>query len=285
MLQLRIASCLAALAIAAPAVADDSITVDCSTSKTVGEVLADKARKDKPLVLLVQGNCTEDVTIDRDDVTLQGDGAGATITGSVTIDAGRRVVVANLTVTNPAGDGVTVINDAAATIRDSSIVYNGGYGVVLRNAAFALVNRNQLSNNGQSNAAASGIGVFAGSTVRALDNTIVDNAHAGIEVGDSSNYRSDGDGVAVRTSPAGFGALDIYRAGIVDLRRVSVNGSVEVNQQSQLQIRNVEGFPASTITGNVIVSVLSFFRLRSGVVHTVTLSCSGGSFSVCRIDP
>jgi hypothetical protein len=279
MLQLRIANCLAALAIAAPALADDSITVDCNRGKTVGEVLADKARKDKPLVLRIQGTCVADIIIGRDDVTLEGDGAGAAISGSVTIDSGRRVLVANLTITNAAGDGVTVANGGAATIRDNAIIDNGGYGVVLRNAAFAVVNNNNLSNNGRANSTASGIGLFYGSTARALDNMMENNANAGIEVGDSSNYRSDGD--AVTASPSGRAALDIYRAGFVDLRRVTATGLIDLNQQSQLQVRNVPD-GTSTITGNIEVSGLSFLRLRSGVAHNGARNC--GSLSICRAD-
>lgn len=255
-----------------------ALTVDCGGGQSIANALANNGG---PLIVTVQGTCNEHVTIARDDVTLEGDGAA--IAGSVTIDGGRRVVVANLTITNESGDGLTVTNGGSATIRDNNIVGNGGYGVFLRNAAFALVNKNSLNNNGRTNPDASGIGVSIGSTVRALENEIRDNANAGIEVFDSSTYRSEGDIIAMRTSPPGLSGVDIFRAGFADLRRVSVNGLVNVNQQSQLQVRNVAGFPPSTITGNISVSGLSLLRLRSGVVHAGTLNCF--PLTVCILDP
>lgn len=257
-------------------------TVNCNEGQSIAAAF-NQGGPFNSLVVIVQGTCNENVTITRDNVTLQGDPVVGGAVTAVTIDGARRVVVANLTITNESGDGLTVTNGGSATIRDNNIVGNGGYGIFLRNAAFALVNKNSLTNNGQTNPDASGIGVSIGSTVRALENEIRDNANTGIEVFDSSNYRSEGDIVAMRTSPPGLSAVNIYRAGFADLRRVSVDGLVDVNQQSQLQVRNVAGFPASTITGNISVSGLSLLRLRSGVVHTGTRSCF--PLTVCILDP
>ena len=114
----RILTCSVALAFAGPAIADQQITVDCSTG-SIGQVLGNKGDKSKPLLLRVRGNCAEHVIIERDDVTLEGDGAGATITGSLTVDTGRRALIANLTVWNATGDALTVINGGSATIRDN----------------------------------------------------------------------------------------------------------------------------------------------------------------------
>jgi hypothetical protein len=286
----RILTCSVALAFAAPAVADQQIGVDCSTG-TIGEVLDHKGDKSKPLLLRVRGNCSEHVIIERDDVTLEGDGAGATITGSVTVDTGRRAVIANLTVWNATGDAVTVVNGGSATIRGSNVVDNGGYGVSVRNGSFALVEDSSLSRNGRTNTAASGIFAGTGSTVRGLRNTMEGNANAGIEVGDNSTYRSEGD--SVTNLPSGRVALDVYRASLADVRGITAIGNVDLNQQSQFQVRNVAGFPGSSITGNIVVGALSFMRLRTGVAHTGTRNCGSGpgfftnpgNFAVCQIDP
>ena len=280
MLKMQLLGCAVALAIAAPAAADKTISVDCG-SRTISDALADKGDKDKPLVLQVRGNCSENVIINRDDVTLEGDAAGATINGSVTIDNARRVVVSNLTVTNAIADGITVINGASATIRRSNAVFNGGFGIAVRNASFAIVERNVLSNNGRTNPQASGIVLGHASAVRGVENVMEGNANAGIEVGENSSYRSDGD--MVSALPTGRAALDIYRAALVDVRRVTATGLVDLNQQSQLQVRSVDGFPASTITGNIIVSGLSFLRLRTGVVHAGARVCNG--VVICQVDP
>lgn len=281
MLKLRVLTCFVALAIAAPAVADQEVIVDCS-SGTIGQVLSDKGDKSKPLVLRVRGNCSEQVVIERDDVTLEGDGAGATVTGSVTVDTGRRALISNLTVWNATGDGITVINGGSATIRSSNIMDNGGYGVSVRNGSFARVERSVLSWNGRANAEASGIFVGTGSMARGLRNTMEGNANAGIEVGDNSTYRSEGD--TVTSSPSGRVSLDVYRASLADVRGVTATGNVDVNQQSQFQVRNVAGFPPSTVTGNIVVGAISFMRLRTGVVLNGARVCNG-PFSVCQIDP
>jgi parallel beta-helix repeat protein len=275
---LRKLACVTALAVALPAVADQPITVDCSNGETIGEVLSGKAHKDKPLVLMIRGTCHENVTVGRDDVALEGDVPGAAIFGSVTIDAARRVSVSRLSVTNPAGDGISVENGASATVRDSTIAENGGHGIAVLNASFAIVERNILSGNGRTRAG-SGLFLAYGSTARGLDNILEDNTASGIDVGDSSNYRSDGDRATMR--PGSTAAVDIYRAGFVDLRRTKVNGIVFVNQQSQLQVRNVDGFAASELNGTINVGSLAFMRLRTGVVRTGTLNC----FALCQIDP
>jgi len=177
---------------------------------------------------------------------------------------------------------VTVVNGGSATIRGSNIVDNGGYGVSVRNGSFARVQDSILSRNGRTNTEASGIFVGTGSMARGLRNTMEGNANAGIEVGDNSTYRSEGD--TVTSSPSGRVSLDVYRASLADVRGVTATGNVDVNQQSQFQVRNVAGFPPSTVTGNIVVGAISFMRLRTGVVLNGARVCNG-PFSVCQIDP
>ena len=181
------------------------LTINCSAGSSIGGAIAGEDGK-QSLELRVQGNCPEHVLIKRDDITLQGDGGGATITGSVTIDTGRRAAIVDLTVTNAAGDGVTVVNGGSATIRGSHMVDNGGYGVSVRNGSFALVEDSILSRNGRTTHEGSGFFVVTASMARGLRNTMAGNANAGIEVGDNSTYRSEGDIVtsfAVRTRDPG----------------------------------------------------------------------------------
>jgi hypothetical protein len=72
---------------------------------------------------------------------------------------------------------------------------------------------------------------------------------------------------------------------LADVRGVTATGNVDVNQQSQLQVRNVANFPVSTVTGNIVVGALSFMRLRTGVAHTGGRSCNIPAFAVCQVDP
>lgn len=268
------------------AVADSDIrVVDCAGGASIQEALG-KGNPSRPLVLAIRGACEQNVDITRDDVELRGE-AGASITGAVRILGARRAVLADLKITNPAGDGIFITDGASATIRGNEINDSSGYGIFVRNASFAIVNDNYLLRNGvvnNSNIDASGIGVSLGSTVRARGNQIAENANTGIEIFDNSVYRGEGDSIAMRASAPGRSALDTFRNGFVDLRGVSVSGNVLVNQQSQLQARNLEGL-TGTITGNIAVGQLSFLRLRAGVVRTAsTLGCSVGTFAVCQCD-
>jgi Right handed beta helix region len=266
------------------------VTINCSAGSSIGGAIAAEGGK-QSLELRIQGNCPEHVLIKRDDITLQGDGGGATITGSVTIDTGRRAAIVDLTVTNAAGDGVTVVNGGSATVRGSHIVDNGGYGVTVRNGSFARVEESFLSRNGGPGTQVSGLFVVSGSMALGLRNTMAGNTNAGIEVGENSTYRSEGD--IVTSSPNGRVTLDVFRASLAELRGVTATGNVDVNQQSQFQARNVAGFVGSTINGNINVGALSFMRLRTGVMHTGNKPCgigpgfftNPGNFSVCQIDP
>lgn len=268
-----------------PAHADsDSVVVDCSRGESIAQAL-EKKNPDRALTVVVRGACTEGVVLARDDITLVGD--GGRINGSVTIAGARRAVVADLEITNPAGDGIFITDGASATIRNNEINDSAGYGIFVRNASFAVVNDNRMLRNGivnNANVDASGIGVAQGSTVRGRGNQIAENANTGVEVFDNSFYRSEGDRIAMRTSAPGRSAVDTFRAGFVDLRGVTVNGQVFVNQQSQLQARNLPE-AASTFTGNISVGQLSFLRLRAGVVRaTSALNCSSASFALCQCD-
>lgn len=262
----------------------DTRTVNCASGGSIQDALA-KKKLDRPLTVVIRGACTEPVTITQDDVTLQGE-TGSSITGPVTVDGARRAVIADLGISNPTGNGVTITNGAAATLRNNHIDDSSGYGVFVRHASFALVNDNTMLRNGivnNSDVDASGIGVAQGSMVRAARNEIADNANTGIEVFDNSTYRGEGDTIAMRASAPGRSAVDTFRAGLVDLRGVTVTGHVFVNQQSQFQARNLAE-PTKLRNGNIGVSGLSFFRLRAGVVREAsTLSC-GASFSICQCD-
>jgi parallel beta helix pectate lyase-like protein len=262
---------------------EDTREVDCAKGDGVGEALG-KKNPDRPLTVVIRGTCAEAVNIRQNDVTLQGDGGA--ITGGVTIDGAQRAVIAGLALTNPVGEGITITNGASATLRDNDVNDSSGYGIFVNNGSFAAVINNRMLRNGIINPTsidASGIGVSLGSAVRAARNEIRENANTGLEVFDNSSYKSEGDTIAQRSSAPGRSAVDTYRAGYVDLRGATITGQVLVNQQSQLQVRVLEG--VGTITGNISVSQLAFLRLRSGVVRSASfLSCNSGSFALCQCD-
>ena len=273
-----------AMCASAVALAGDTREVDCSRGDSVNEAVQ-KQNPGQALAVMIRGTCAEAVTIKQDDITLQGDGGA--IIGGVTVNGAQRAVIAGLAISNPVGNGITVANGASVTIQGNHVNDSSGYGIFVRNASLAIVNNNRMLRNGIVNPTdvdASGIGVSLGSTVRALGNEIGENANTGIEVFDNSTYRSDGDTVAQRSSAPGRSAVDTFRAGYVDLRGATITGQALVNQQSQLQVRSLEGL-TSIITGNISVSQLSFLRLRAGVVRVAsTLGCAASTFAVCQCD-
>jgi hypothetical protein len=266
------------------ALAEDMREVDCSRGDSINEALG-KQNPGRPLAVVIRGSCAEAVTVGRDDVTLQGD-SGA-IAGGVMVNGAQRAVIAGLGITNPVGNGITVTNGASVTIQGNDVNDSSGYGIFVRNGSVAIVNNNRMLRNGIVNPTdvdASGIGVSLGSTVRALSNEMRENANSGVEVFDNSTYRSEGDTIAQRTSAPGRSAVDTYRAGYIDLRGATISGQVFVNQQSQLQVRPLEGL-GGTITGSIAVGQLSLLRLRAGVVRAASaLSCATPTFAVCQCD-
>lgn len=125
------------------------VIVKCASGQTIAKAL--EADKQRPLVVSVQGRCTENVTISRDDVTLQGD---PTIGGIVTaadptrstifINAAKRVVIDNLTVTG----GLTGIDgiSAAFTVQRCTIKDNEQDGIRLAGGS-ALITENEIRAN------------------------------------------------------------------------------------------------------------------------------------------
>lgn len=273
-------------------------TVNCNEGQSIGEALK-QGGPFNPLVVIVQGTCTENVAITRDHLTFQGD--GGTVHGTITILGARGVVIRGLTVTG-SGAGVDGTGNAAFAVEDSILDRNDTDGIVVRNGAHATIERNTITNNGQAalpdsgrgilvvrgataeirgntieDNRSDGIGVFdngfarvrenviqrngrpdpicdAGiqlsrARVRANGNIIKDNGCAGIEVFNSSDYRTGSFLNAVEQPDnefpfeqiegvgAGKRAVDLGQDSYVDLRQVNVRGSVMVGPQSMLQVR------------------------------------------------
>jgi len=165
--------------------ADDkvkTVEVDCTTGKTLAHAL-EKGNEDKALVVVVQGTCTENITITRDDVTLVADPGGATVNGTITIQGARRVVIKSLRVTG-SGAGVVGTDNAAFTVEDSVLDRNGTDGIVVANGAQATITGNTITNNGQAALPDSGRGIYVNNSASAeiTKNTIEDNRSDGIGV-------------------------------------------------------------------------------------------------------
>ena len=193
---------ISGLTASASAMQTQEFAVDCTRGQTITKAL-ELGDERKPLVLTVRGTCNENITISRDDVTLQGDPASGAIikaqnSAAVTITVrGTRVIISRLTVMG-GGNGIFVLGVPAFTVTNSviqhsardgiyvvssyarilgnTIQYSGGHAISLW-MANARVERNQISLN-----KSAGVHIERKSAVSTGGNTINSNGSNGIEL-------------------------------------------------------------------------------------------------------
>ena len=181
-----------ATALAAPASAARTLTwtVDCARGQSISRAL-EHAPPGLKLALIVRGTCNENVRIDRDDVTLQGDPAtGATVNGpsatSPTIDiAANRITIDWLTVTG-GGAGINIYGASDVRIGNSVIRNTGLDGI--------SINESQAISVGSSKVQyASGIGIVANRGGVSINNSEIQfNKVAGVHIGSGSRLQATG---------------------------------------------------------------------------------------------
>jgi hypothetical protein len=239
----RAALLLAASVACAPgaSLGSDSITrvIRCAHGDSIQRQI-DKRNPDKSLVLVIRGTCTEDVTVDRDDVTLAGEAplASDKVIGTISVPGSRRVLVRNLAVSSPTGAGIEASDNAAVTIEDSKLDQNGTDGVSVRNGAQATLRRTSLSNNGLAGGPDTGRGIHAtqNGSVDARDSTILNNRSDGVGVFNGSYVR------LVANTIEGNGRIEAGEAGVnVGRSRVRAHGNI---------IRNNTGLAAVAVNNH-----------------------------------
>lgn len=234
----RAAFLLASSLACAPGVSlgNNTITriIDCAGGESIQRHI-DNRNPDKSLTLVIRGICTQDVTVDRDDVTLAGEAplAADKVLGTISIPGAQRVLVRNLTVSSPTGAGISGTDNAAFTVEDSNIERNGTEGIAVRGGAHVNLRRNRLAENGQAGVPDTGRGIHAthNGSVDASDNTIVDNRSDGVGLFNGSYARLNGNTIE------GNGRLAAGEAGInVGRSRVRALGNIIRNNTGQFAI-------------------------------------------------
>ncbi len=158
--------------------------VDCSHPHASIQRTVDRVTRrlgDRPVTILITGVCKEDVTIKKNDLTLEGD--GGTVDGTITIRTARWVVIRHLEVTG-SGAGVVGTENAAFTVEYSTISYNDTDGIDVEDGAHATITHNDIKNNGRAALPDSGRGVVVndGGNAHISNNFIEDNRSDGIGV-------------------------------------------------------------------------------------------------------
>ena len=130
-----------------------SVSVNCSLPATSVQGAVDGVTPGVPTTIFVVGECTEDVTITSDAITLSGDpnglglrGGDGTINGQISVIGANNVTIENLTVTG-SGAGVVVQDSANVHIRDSILDENEFEGVAVINAAFVEIGGTNITDN------------------------------------------------------------------------------------------------------------------------------------------
>lgn len=208
--------------------AQQTETVECAEGETIAEALTE-AEPGEPLLVVVQGTCNENVTITPDDVTLQGDpGIGGAVTAAdptrdtILIQAARRVVIDNLTVSG-GHNGIRGVEEAAFTVQNSIVRDNAEDGVAVDGGS-AIITDNEIRANGQD-----GVSVVRSGFARigltqageAGPNVITDNGDEGIGIANSATATIFANTVTANASSG----IQILRASALSLGENTIQGN------------------------------------------------------------
>lgn len=246
---------------AASALADLVVNVDCASGGRINQALNRPTVVDRRLVVVVSGTCTENVTIERDDVVLRAQGSGGGVSAAdpskpaIVINGARRVVLENLSVVggldavqatggasvairasairNGVQNGVRIESGSSAVVDGSTIEDNGEIGVLVRRSAGvtmtdSTVRRNALYGVAAVNSASASLGNIDRFGNICCGNVIEDNRFDGVVIADSSGAYLYGNTIRGNGVPTSrFGVLAVRESSVV-LRGgnvVSQNGS------------------------------------------------------------
>lgn len=268
---------------------DQNVVVNCGVN-TIGAALANAAPGGR-LTITVNGVCTEDVTIARNDVKLQGN--SGQVVGQITVAGAQRVIIAGLTVTGP-GNGIVATENADVTVQGSTIELNEASGIDVNSGAFVVLIGNTIRGTNTY-----GVIVRDGGVLRVQRDNTIESAASGFNGAAIAGYRSAAvhiveNGNVVRntaaTPPDPFGACGLNNAHFaVDMEHntsfrqdeghASIFGDVYAFHLSSADFRDVD------ITGLVFSdAIFSSIRLRDqrrvpGNVTVTGLICFFGGNS------
>jgi len=239
-----------------------TVKVDCVKGQTIAKAL-EREDERKPLIVIVQGTCNENVVMTRDDVTLQGDAAaGGAVVGvdpaqaTVQIDGARRVVIDNLTVSG-GSDGILVTRGATSDLRNCAVQGNGRIGVVVSYGATATVDNCLIQNNGGGGLAAANSASLALTNSTVQGNTgfgVVGARNANVRVGQDLAGSAALGPVVIRGNTGNGLVVTENSAGILVGSTVENNGGTGVwvgrGSNASIGIGSLSAVGPNTIRGN-----------------------------------
>ncbi len=253
-----------------------TVTVNCAAGRTIGQALGDGDRDADDtgaLVIVVRGTCHENVTITRDDVTLQGE-PGAAVVGAdgvsstIVVDGGHRVAITGLTVAGGGRHGVSAFRGATVDLSGCVLENNAQLGLVASFGSIVIADGCLIQNNGTPPAP----------PVPALGGGAVASNGGQLVLTNSTVQNNFGSGVtATRTSSVRLGQdfLGSPTVGPVTISGNTGSGVVVTDASSGMVV-------GGTITGSgsngVVVSNSSTAQIgvgQNGVTAGVTITNSG----------
>jgi hypothetical protein len=248
---------IGALSLSIEAYADQSVTVTCGTD-TIAAALANAA-PDGRLTITVNGTCTENVTIERNQVTLKGGAVAGTGAAQPVIDilGARGIVIDNMTVQGGASHGISATRNADVTITNTVVQNNAGYGVRLNWGAFGDISGSTITSTAQCAVAASN-----GASVLLTNNSLTTaqpDAQICATLGGYRNTTIFLNGGNTITNTGGGYAMDILQGSTVRAQNGTdtISGLIAISRLANADFRN------TVITGNIFVTLGSWLRLRA----------------------
>lgn len=299
------------LAAISPFAASSAIAqvIDCSVSNSSAINAAIAAAPFGPVSVQVDGACNGNVSVARDDVTLQGVATGGGIKGRITV-TGKRVVIEDLEIKgNGSGDGIRVTDGASARLNSVEVIgHDNGIHVRLSstawiessevkdNAAYQLLvteNSSVRLSNSEIKAAGTteAVGVFRLGMLRLRGGNQIENTvRDAILVFHGSQFRQDGgfDVITGARYAISAGALseaelrnfethgDIVGIdkSLVRLRSGTHNGNITLQRDSAATFSNSSASPV-ILNGNLICDDEESSHFLFGVVISGSNTCSG----------
>lgn len=221
-----------------------AVSVRCEAGQTIARALRQGDER-KPLTVVVEGTCTENVVVDRDDVSLVAGSTGGTVTGvdpglsTITVTAAR-VTIQGLTVT--AGrNGILGVGARALRIVNCTVENTGRTGIVFFQGASGTVDACTVRHN-----PVDGIAVES-SSATVVNSVVSRNRRAGILLTDGSS-----------------GRIGVSNTGGAAGNSITENGSNGIH----ISIGSTAFIAANTISGNGTDPAGALGRLGLAVLHS-----------------
>ena len=188
--------------------------VECDDGDSIQAALDEAANGD---TINVVGTCNERVTIDLDNLTLDGgetaviDGTGLGATSLLLTVRASNVTIRGFTVQNSPIHGISIIRSGSAVIQGNILQKNGRHGIAVGQSSFAIIGAGDLSGNHDnpptpgsegniiSGNGKHGVNIRLNAGARIFHNNIINNVNSGINLADGASADIDGNDITGNT--------------------------------------------------------------------------------------